>query len=341
MKYFESDLNILADYIYENGFSNCSFLVTGATGLIGSIIVKSLVLCNDKYKTEIKIKATVRSLEKVKEVFSGDNFNQIEFIVQDIAEQLKCDGVDYLIHTATPTESKFFISNPVETIKAICNGSIAVLDFAKNNNVKGMVYLSSMEVFGSAHTSDEKTTEDQLGYIDIANVRSCYSESKRLVECACKCYAEEYGVPVKVARLAQTFGAGISKKENRVFAQFARSALSGSDIVLHTKGDSVGNYCYTTDAIKAILLLLKKGCNGEAYTVVNEQTTMSIREMAEMVIKEFGNGKIKLKFDIPNDNKYGYAPKTGVRLSSAKLNSLGWRAVVGLKEAYQRMMEDL
>ena len=341
MSFFERDLDILADYIYENGFCGSSFLVTGATGLIGSIIVKAIVKCNQKHSAKIQVKATARSKAKIEEVFSGESLSSVEFIIQDITEPLTCDGVDYVVHTANPTESKFFITNPVETIKSICGGSLAVLDFAKENKVKGMVYLSSMEVFGTINESEKRTLESQLGYIDISNVRSCYSEGKRLSECACKCYAEEYGVNVKIARLAQTFGAGISKKENRVFAQFARSVLKGEDIILHTKGDSVGNYCYTTDAVKAILLLLNKGDSGEAYTVVNEQSTTSILNMAKMVIEEFGNGKSKIVFDIPNDNKFGFAPKTGVKLSSSKLNALGWRASVSLKESYQRMMEDL
>ena len=175
----------------------------------------------------------------------------------------------------------------------------------------------------------------------MQNVRSCYSEGKRLVECLAASYAHEYGLPVKVVRLAQTFGAGIPSTENRVFAQFARAALKDEDIVLHTKGLSLGNYCYTTDVIRAILLLLKTGANGDVYTVVNEETTQSIYDMACMVAENFSNGKSKVVFDIPESNEFGYAPYTRLKLSSAKMNSLGWNAKYNLKEMFERMMPDL
>ena len=152
----------------------------------------------------------------------------------------------------------------------------------------------------------------------------------------------EYNVPVKIARLAQTFGAGILPGENRVFAQFARSAMNGEDIVLHTKGLSEGNYCYTRDAIKGILLLLVRGNKGEAYTVANSKSNMRIRDMAEMVAKEIAGGKIKVIFDIPKDNlTYGYAPDVKMKLNSDKLQALGWKAEVDMFEAYTRMIESM
>lgn len=151
-----------------------------------------------------------------------------------------------------------------------------------------------MEAFGITDSSLEYVKEDDLGYIDIHNVRSSYSEGKRICECLCSSYAREYNVPVKIARLAQTFGAGIPYEENRVFAQFAKSAINGNDIVLHTAGQSVGNYCYTRDVVKAILLLLIRGNNGEAYTVANPASSITIRGMAEMVAKELADDKIKV-----------------------------------------------
>ena len=85
-----------------------------------------------------------------------------------------------------------------------------------------MVFISSMEVYGILNTQDHKITENQLGYVNLASVRSCYPEGKRYCECLCNAYAAQYNVNVVTARLAQTFGAGILKTENRVFAQFAK-----------------------------------------------------------------------------------------------------------------------
>ena len=196
-----------------------------------------------------------------------------------------------------------------------------------------------MEMYGVPDAGLPKVQEKDLGYIDILNVRSSYSEGKRIAECLCASYCDEYGVPVKIARLAQTFGAGILQQDNRVYAQFARSVLNKRDIVLHTEGKSYGNYCYTTDAIRALILLLNKGENGQAYNVCNEETTTTIADMAKMVNQEFGDGSIKVIFDIPKDQKtYGYAPDVKMCLSSEKLRMLGWIPQYSLSQMYERMI---
>ncbi|MEE1074711.1 MAG: NAD-dependent epimerase/dehydratase family protein [Acutalibacteraceae bacterium] len=321
-------------------------MVTGATGLIGSLIIKGFICHNEHYASKIKVIALARNPEKVKEIYrdyESDNgeIPYVDFYYQDIcapiSDSIKCD---YIIHTANSTTSKYFITNPVDVIESIYTGTKRILEYAVKNDSKGVVYLSSMEVFGRVST-ENRINEQELGYIDIQNVRSCYSEGKRLAECLCKSYASQYGVPVKVARLAQTFGAGVLPTENRVFAQFLKSALKGENIVLHTKGLSVGNYCYTADAIRAILLLLNSGENGEAYTVVNEETTMTIADMAKLVADNFSGGSSKVVFDIPESNSFGYAPDTKMRLSAQKLCDLGWRPTVSLSEMYKRMIPDL
>lgn len=328
------DLSELADSLEALGFAGSSVLVTGATGLIGSLCIKAM-----QRNGNVKVVGLARNPNKVQEMFPDTD--NVRFIYQDITEPIPDDiACDYIVHTANATASKYFVTNPVEVMDSIYLGTKRVLEYARTHQVKGMVYLSSMEVYGVV-TEDKRRTEGELGRIDLQNVRSCYSEGKRHAELLCKCYAAEYGVPVSIARLAQTFGAGIPKTENRVFAQFARSAIRGEDIILHTKGQSVGNYCYTADTIRAILLLLKKGVPGEAYNVVNEETTRSIAEMAELVAKTFSGGKSRVAFDIPDGDAFGYAPDTELRLSAEKMKRLGWQAEVGLEEMYRRMIGDM
>ena len=148
-------------------------------------------------------------------------------------------------------------------------------------------------------------------------------------------------MPVKIARLAQTFGAGILPGENRVFAQFARSAIKGEDIVLHTKGLSEGNYCYTRDCVTGLLTILLKGTDAAAYNVSNPAAHTTIVEMAVLVAEKIAGGKIKVVFDIPQDNAFGYAADTKMKLNSDKLQALGWKPEVGLEEAYQRMINEM
>lgn len=345
-KPLQQDLQQLAQYAGKLGLPGNTLLVTGATGLIGSLTVKACIAYNRTHDSKISVVALARSREKVQSIYGQEmsaqgSIPQVTFLYQDVCGEIpKHITCDYIIHTANATASRYFLTNPVEVLDSIYTGTARILAFAEKCKVKSMVYLSSMEVFGRVERED-RLSEEELGYLDLQNVRSCYSEGKRAAECLCKCYAQEYGVPVRVARLAQTFGAGVLPTENRVFAQFARSAVKGEDIVLHTRGQSVGNYCYTADAVRAIFLLLTKGEPGEAYTVVNENTTMTIAQMAQLVAQEFSGGRSKVVFDIPEENRFGYAPDTKMRLSSAKLRALGWKPQYGLTEIYERMIQDM
>lgn len=318
-------------------------LVTGATGLVGSQTMKALLTMNDICGADIHIIGIVRNRDKAERIFREMETDNLEYVTQDITEKIAVSGnVDYIIHAASPTSSKFFVDCPVETILAAVNGTNRILELAKEKEVRGMVYLSSMEAFGITDSRLECVREENLGYIDILNVRSSYSEGKRICECLCASYAKEYGVNVKIARLAQTFGAGILPEENRVFAQFARSAMKGEDIVLHTEGKSVGNYCYTRDVIKGILLLLIRGKKGEAYTVANGNSSMAIRDMAKLVAEKIADKPIKVVFDIPADaHVYGYAPDVKMKLNSDKLQALGWKPEVSLEDSYRRMIKSM
>ena len=198
-----------------------------------------------------------------------------------------------------------------------------------------------MEVYGTTELEKNPITENKLGFIDLNNVRSSYSESKRICELLCNCYFNEYEIPIKIARLAQTFGPGISLDDNRVSMQFAKSVLSMSDIVLHSDGKSVSNFCYTTDAIRGIFTILSKGKNGETYNICNDKESRTISEIANLVANEISEGKINVIYDIPKKNSYGYAPNTEMRLSSKKIMNLGWKPQIDMKNAYLKLLDYL
>ena len=342
----QEDLEIIAGSgsIPWSSIENQTILVTGATGLVGSQLVKALACRNRLFNSSIKILACVRNIDKAKKIYADTtNHKELQFVTGDVAKALEVEGsVDFIIHTASATASKEFVEKPVEVIRTTLDGTQNILELARLKKSKGVVYLSSMEAFGVVPASDKKASEKDLGSIDLTNPRSCYPEGKRMAECICTAYAKEYGIPVKVARLSQTFGAGITYTENRVFAQFAKAAIEGHDIVLHTKGLSWGNYCYTRDTVIAILTLLVKGVAGEAYTVANEDSNVRIKDMAQMVASRIAQDKIKVIFDIPESAlTYGYAPDTELHLSSAKMQALGWKPTVNLEETYRRMMQSM
>lgn len=323
-----------SQYINWKFFKNSTILVTGATGLIGEQIVKSILLANEEKKTNIKILALVRNKKKALSKFPKNK--DLKFLVQDISAPLKhCGKVDFVIHTANSTSSKDFVERPVETINSILTGTKNVLDLAKSKKVKSMVYLSSMEVFGKTDfNSTHALKEEDYGYIDILNPRSSYPEGKRLAETLCHSYFKEYNVPVKIARLVQTVGAGVDYNDNRVFAQFARNICERKNIILKTDGSTERSYCYVTDAIVAFFVMLERGSNGEAYNVANEKTNCSIKELAEMLCTA---NDLKIEFQL--DGKL-YPPATRLFVDTSKLKELNWSAKVDLKEMFDRLVQN-
>lgn len=344
-KTFQTDIDACAMGGFDfDAFRNATFFVTGATGLLGGAVVRALLAANRLRQMNARILAPVRSLEKAKKVF-GDAFTRkdIRFFECDLNTAIEIfEPVDFIVHAASVTQSKLFVTRPVETIEAALLSTMNVLSLAKEKAVRGMVYLSSMEAFGVTDPNLEYVKETDLGYINPQAVRSCYPESKRMCENICAAYAHEYAVPVRAARLAQTFGAGVSASDTRAFMQFAQSALRGEDIVLHTKGESYGNYVYLKDAVDAILLLLTKGENGGVYTVSNDRACVQIKGLAKIAAEMLSSPEVPVIFDIPDDQmKYGYAPDVKMHLCNRKLCSLGWKPTVDLPEMFLKMAEDL
>lgn len=307
-------------------------LVTGATGLVGKALVEFFAAMPD-----CRVLAAVRNVDKARAMF-GRHGEVVEVVKWDVSgpAAFPHGRVDYVVHAAAETASRAFVERPVEVIRSIVDGTANVLEFARSADAAGMVFLSTMEVYGVP--SRDVVTETDYGYLDPTAVRSSYPEAKRLAESLCVAYAREHGVHVRIARLTQTFGEGVERGDGRVFAQFAEAALEGRDIVLHTEGRTARCYCYLGDAASAVWTLLRKGVDGEAYTVANPDTFCTIREMAEMVAA--ANPPCRVVVDRAAGAGRGYAPEFRMRLSTEKLEALGWRPRVGLPEMYRRLIAD-
>lgn len=344
-KVLQEDLEAIANSEVDfKKMDGKTVFVTGATGLIGSQVVKALLCADRIHNLKISVVACVRNKQKAESVFASVLENPLFHIcVGDINDSIAYTGkVDYIVHGASATSSKYFVSNPVETIHTALDGTTNVMNFAKEKQVESVVYLSSLEVYGTPSKDAGMITEKDYGYIDPLSVRSSYSEGKRMVECLCVSYGEEYQVPVKIARLSQTFGAGVDYEDGRVFAEFARCAMEKKNIVLHTPGRTVRSYCYTADAVKALLIILLQGENGQAYNVTNMETAISIYDMAQLVRDTFPASKIQVEVDTPKDLKaFGYNPEMIIRLDSSRLLDLGWKPTVNLKDMFKKLIASM
>jgi nucleoside-diphosphate-sugar epimerase len=341
---FSEDLEqiISDDLVHWKELQNYAILVTGATGLIGSVLIRVLSAASERHGLNLRIFGCGRNAAKG-EILCRE-FG-IEFIGSDIRKPLPIEtlpfDLDYIFHCAAVTRSADMASKPVDVIATAVNGTKNILELAVERHCKSMVFLSSMEVYGQ-NTMPE-VTESDLGGLNLSDPRSSYPESKRLCEILCGAYAAQYGLPVKIVRLARVFGAGTPNNDAdmRVASQFARKAMTGEDIELHTNGTSIANCCYTADAISGLLTILLKGKDGEVYNIANSAASMTVREMAELVATGVCGGRIKVVVKVPDDiAKRGYAPDVRYRLNVDKLNVLGWKARYGMKEMYRRMIAD-
>ena len=171
-------------------------LVTGATGLIGSLCARTLLERNRLTGAGIIVDALVRDPAKAQAMLGQYTADDGLVLHQGSLEDVDSLDLpaDYVIHTACPTASSFFMSHPVETFSAIVDGTRSMLELARRRGAASFVYVSSMEIYGMGNKqrgTEHLLDESAVGYIDPCSVRSCYSEGKRAAENLCVSYHSE------------------------------------------------------------------------------------------------------------------------------------------------------
>lgn len=344
---FKEDLDRInrASFIDWEKFEQKTFFVTGGTGLIGYTFICALLYRNLIHHSRIHVIVLVRDMKNAQEQFKSvlsDSEGALKFVSGSIEAMPHVgEHIDFILHAGGPTASRYFAEYPVETVRTIISGMMNALELAKEHQVSGMAFLSTMEVYG-ASTAARKISETSESYLDTMNARNSYPEAKRLSENLCASYAEEYQVPVNVLRLTQTFGPGIARNDQRVFAEFIRSALEKKDIILLTEGKTKRSYLYTADAVTAILTVLQNICAGQAFNAANEKTFCSIHEMAELVADELSKNEIRvLVHSGKKEEVKAFMPTMQMNLNTARLNRGGWQPEIGLKDMFRRTMDAL
>ena len=171
--------------------SNRTILITGSTGLIGSNIIKFLFSYNKIKDRQFKVYALARSESKAKHIF-GDLYNNsnLKILIGNVEKFPEIESnIDYIIHGANPTSSKYFIENPVEVHQTAIYGTDKILEFAKEKRVRGVVFLSTMEVYGTPNRGYTVCEQDS-GSFDTSVIRNCYPLSKQICENLCCAYSK-------------------------------------------------------------------------------------------------------------------------------------------------------
>jgi UDP-glucuronate decarboxylase len=324
-------------------FFNTTTLITGANGFLPAYIVESLLYLNIiNPKNNVKVICLVRSIDNARVRFADYEGNSnIEFIVQDVSESLNITKkVDYIIHAASQASPKFYGIDPVGTLKANVLGTINLLNFAKDNQIKSFLYFSSGEVYGELDSEQIPIKENTFGYINPTNVRSCYAESKRMGENICVSYYHQYDVAAKIVRPFHTYGPQMKLNDGRVYADFVSDILNEKNICMKSDGSATRAFCYLTDATVGFFKILLDGKNGEAYNVGNPNEEHSILELAEKLVTLYPEKGLKVIKELKKgDNNYLKSPLKRNSPSIDKINDLGWNPLISVEVGFRRTIE--
>jgi nucleoside-diphosphate-sugar epimerase len=332
--YLRDVLLVCSENLPWEELSGCNVLITGATGLIGGCLVDVLMI---HPHCSCHIYALGRNEERAQKRFAEYwNDDTFHFIQNDISVPLSCDiQFDYIIHAASNASPNFFKEKPVEVMKANLQGMVNLMEYGLSHNMKRMLYVSSGEIYGEGNGQAFKETDS--GYVDCATARACYPSSKRATETLAISYAEEYGADVVIARPCHTYGPYFTESDNRVYAQFIRNVLRGEDIVMKSPGTQFRSWLYVVDCANAIFTILLKGGDGQAYNVADDNSNITIRELAETIAHI---GQQHVIFNI--DNLLGNTtPITKAVFSTEKLQNIGWRPLFKYDEGIKHSIETL
>lgn len=335
---------IIAAKLPWSEFDGATVLVTGASGFLGSTIVDALLLrnatVNSTSRTTIIALGRTRSRMAARFAVHTDR-SDLHIVIQDVTAPIEYTGtIDFVIHAASNARPQCYSTDPVGTHLANTLGTYNLLQLATRCKCRAFLFVSSGDVYGVVPGVSPLISEKTFGSLDPMEVRSCYGESKRAAENLCACWAQQQNLAAKVARLSHTYGPGVDLDDGRVFADFVGRVVAGKDIVLTSDGAATRPFCYITDAVIGLFTILLLGSTGEAYNLANDEATISIAELAQLVVNCVPDRHLRAVFDA-NAKPPGYVASkiVGGIVDTRKIRALGWKPTISPSVGFQRMVD--
>lgn len=327
MTIIDNDLQeILTKKLNWSEFNNKTILITGANGMIGGYLTKLFIKLKEEKNISLKLILLVRK----NKYYQEKEF--VKILEQNVEEEIKVsEKIDYIIHAASPASPFIMKSHPVETFSANVIGSLNCLKLALEKKAK-YVFISSREIYGSP-IDETVFTEESIGIINHFDARASYSEGKKASETLAISFRDQYDIEILMLRLAHTYGPGLDINDGRVQSDFIKNHLNNESIKIKGDGKSQRTYTYISDAISGILYAILKG-KDLVYNIANNKPIITIHDLAK-VIANVNNKNLDIEFVNKDVNASYSAVKYGT-LSSKKLETLGWKPNVNLKEGFSR-----
>ncbi|MFE1244719.1 UDP-glucuronic acid decarboxylase family protein [Fictibacillus sp. NPDC058756] len=306
-------------------------VITGVAGFLGSHLAKELLAQKNKV-----IGLDNFSTGKEQNLLSFSSNPDFTFIDIDVSMEIVMDleelkDIDEIYHLASPASPTFYQKSPFDTIAVNTIGTKNMLDIAKRNRAK-LVYLSTSEVYGDPEIHPQH--EEYRGCVNTWGPRACYDEGKRLGEVFCYLYYQLFNIEVKVARIFNTYSAGLRNDDGRVISNFIIQALKGENITVYGDGTQTRSFCYVDDTIEALILMMENDkANGEIINIGNSEE-ISVINLAKLIQKLTNSSSLITFHPLPKDDPKQRCPNT----NKAK-QILGWKPKINLKKGLLKTIE--